>query len=68
MYISLPGSRTRTRYRAGDASSAGSNEMLRFHTICTAAMVGMRSRSFCVTAVRTVETLAAGPEMWIWAT
>lgn len=32
-------------------------------TSCTAPMAGMRSRSFCVTATRTVITLAAGPVM-----
>lgn len=32
-------------------------------TSCTAAMAGMRSRSFWVTATRTVITLAAGPVM-----
>lgn len=32
-------------------------------TSCTAAMPGMRSRSFWVTATRTVMTLAAGPVM-----
>ena len=36
-------------------------------TSCTAAMAGMRSRSFCVTATRTVITLAAGPVMRILA-
>ena len=29
---------------------------------CTAAMEGIFSRSFCVTATRTVITLAAGPD------
>ena len=36
------------------------------HTSCTAAIIGIFSRSFCVTATRTVITLAAGPSILIF--
>jgi len=43
----------------------GATLALDHHSNCTAAMPGIFSRSFCVTATRTVMTLAAGPVILI---